>query len=357
MQLDRLALKDFRGFTALDLQPHPRFNVLWGENASGKTNLLEAIFWLATLRPIRARLRELVRFEQPAASAEGWINQDGLIHHLAVETQGGERIAKREGKRVDVADYFGALAVILFTPEDVLIIRGPPADRRRLLDRAIFTRRPAYLSDVIHFKRALDARNRLLKEGAADAHLEAFEISLAAYSARLVAARQAYVEALAPRFQVAFSAIMGEEIEATLRYRPSLEAEAPAAFEAAWREDRPRDRQRGFTQRGPQLDDLSLRVQDRPARAFASQGQQRALILALKIAEIDLLQALARRPVLLLDDVSSELDPRRSARLFDFLAAFEGQVFITTTDRAFIPITSDAQSWRLSHGEVRHSGG
>ena len=118
--------------------------------------------------------------------------------------------------------------------------------------------------------------------------------------------------------------------------------------------DRQRDRQRGFTQRGPHTDDLSFGLGDRSARSYASQGQQRAMILALKIAEIGLLQKqFGRTPVLLLDDVSSELDPQRNARLFEFLGQFEGQVFITTTDPNFLRIDTDKRIWQVTDGQLK----
>mgnify|MGYP000740064167 CR=1 FL=1 len=122
---------------------------------------------------------------------------------------------------------------------------------------------------------------------------------------------------------------------------------------ALWREDRGRDRERGFTQRGPHVDDLKLSLHDRPAKAYASQGQQRAMVLAMKIAEIETLEAdHGRSPVLLLDDVSSELDPERNARLFEFLNRYEGQAFVTTTDRSFLRIDAPARVWTVRCGGV-----
>lgn len=354
MLVTRLALRDFRNFTEAELRPHPRFNVICGENGQGKTNLLEALYWLATLRPLRAtRLRELVRWGQRATRVEGEVRRDGLDHQLAVEVREGERLALREGKNQKAAQYFGALAVVLFTPDDVGLVRAAPADRRRFLDRAIFTGRPAHLADVVAYRRALDGRNALLRDNAADALVEVYEHTLATQGARLMAARRAYVERLAPRFAAIVAAIAGEALAIELAYRPSLDHEDADALAALWAEDRARDRDRGFTQRGPHADDLALSLLDRAARNYASQGQQRAIVLALKIAEIQLLEDQHRcTPVLLLDDVSSELDPRRNARLFEFLAAFEGQVFITTTDAAFLKIDADRRTWRITAGAV-----
>lgn len=355
MKISRLALRDFRNIAAAEIEPHPRFNVVCGENGQGKTNLLEAIYWLSTLRPLRAsRLRELVRWGQKTTRVDGTVELDGLEHRLAVAVEDGERRALREDKNTRAADYFGTLAVVMFTPDDVGLVRGSPDGRRRFLDRAIFTGRPTHLADVVAFKRALDGRNRLLRENAADALLEAYELTLANRAARLMASRRAYVEALAPRFAEIVGAVAGAELGVKLAYRPSLAVgEEPEALFEAWVADRGRDRERGFTQRGPQADDLGFALLDRSARNYASQGQQRAIVLGMKIAEIQLLEERRQcTPVLLLDDVSSELDPRRNARLFDFLGAFEGQVFITTTDAAFLKIDADRHVWRVAAGVV-----
>jgi DNA replication and repair protein RecF len=356
VHLESISLRDFRNVPLADLDLHPRFNVLAGDNGQGKTNLLESVYWLSTLRPFRAsRLRELVRWGQPGCRVRGVSTGDGLQHRLSCGVDGNERIAEREGKRCRAADYFGALSVVLFTPEDVGLVRGPPSDRRRFLDRAIFTGRPSHLSDVLGYRRALEGRNRLLRESAPDDLVAAFEGPLAAAGARLVEARRAYVDALRPGFETTFAAVMGAELVGRLEYRPGLNTD-PAGAEAlasAWAEDRERDRQRGFTQRGPHTDDLGLKLLERPARAYASQGQQRTMVLALKIAEIGLLEAQhSVSPVLLLDDVSSELDPGRNERLFEFLEGYGGQVLITTTNPQVLRIGAQQRTFLVRAGAV-----
>ena len=360
MHLESISLRDFRNVPQADLDLHPRFNVLAGDNGQGKTNLLEGVYWLATLRPFRAtRLRELVRWGQPGCRVRGVSYADGLQHRLVCAVDGNDRVAEREGKRCRAAEYFGGLSVVLFTPEDVGLVRGAPSDRRRFLDRAIFTGRPSHLSDVLGYRRALEGRNRLLREAAPDDLVAAFEGPLAAAGARLVAARRAYVDALRPAFEATFAAVMGAELAGQVEYRPGLSPDAAGdeagaeALALAWAEDRERDRQRGFTQRGPHTDDLGLRLLDRSARAYASQGQQRAMVLALKIAEIGLLEAQhSVSPVLLLDDVSSELDPGRNERLFEFLEGYGGQVLITTTDPQVLRIGAEQRTFLVRAGTV-----
>ncbi len=357
MHLTHLRVHDFRNLATVELTPNPRFNVLVGANGQGKTNALASIYWLATLRTLRARrLREVVRWGEKASRVDGRVHRDGLEHRLGVALLDGQRVSFREEKRARTSDYFGVLEVVVFTPDDVGLVRGTPEARRHYLDRAIFTGRPAHLADVLAYRRALDGRNRLLREQAPDSLLEAFELALAGAAARLVAVRHDYVERLAERFERACAAIAGPELGARLGYRPSLPLDGAAPVEsmaAAWAADRGRDRERGFTQRGPHADDLTFKLGERAARFYASQGQQRAMVLALKIAEIEALEAVAgHAPVLLLDDVSSELDPERTERLFDFLEGFAGQVFITTTDRAFLRIKGEQTVWRVHAGVV-----
>jgi len=354
MRLTTIDARDFRNLAEVELLPHRRFNVLVGENGQGKTSFLEAVYWLATLRAFRAsRPRELLRMGTEANRVSGEVLGGGLIHRLEVRLTGAKREARREGKPVKPAAYFGTLAVILFTPEDVGLVRGPPGDRRRFLDRAVFNTRARHLDDAVAYKRALTSRNALLRDGADADMLQAYEGVLAHHGALMATARRAYVDALAPGFARAFAAIMGEQPVASLELRPDVEDADEATLADVWQAERERDRQRGFTRRGPHADDLELLLDGRPARVNASQGQQRALVLALKIAEIDLLRTdHGITPVLLLDDVSSELDPRRNARLFDFLASFDGQVFITTTDLVFLPIEAERQVFQVEAGRI-----
>ncbi len=360
MHLTHLRIRDFRNLRDVEIEPHSGFNVLEGENGQGKTNLLESLFWLAALRPLRAsRLRELVAWGAEGTRVDGTVAHEGLEHRLSVAVRGGERVALREGKALKAAAYFGALSVVVFVPGDVGLVRGPPEDRRRFLDRAVFTGRPAHLADILAYRRALVGRNKLLRDGAGDMLFDAYEQALADAGARVHVARRAYVERLSQGFEKAFAAILDDDrISASVHYRPGVEVEGDpaAALVAAWQAGRTSDRQRGFTQRGPHTADLVLRLHDRSARNYASQGQQRAMVLALKIAEVELLEELTGvAPVLLLDDVSSELDRRRNAGLFSFLDSFGGQVFITTTDASFLRIETDRRVWCVDAGAVTAS--
>ncbi|HEY0839368.1 MAG TPA: DNA replication/repair protein RecF [Vulgatibacter sp.] len=341
MRLLELRLRDFRNIESAHLEIGPRATVIVGPNGQGKTNLLEAAWLLATLRPLRAsKLSELVRFGAKRCRVEGLFAFGGSRREFAVSIEDGARQAWVDGKKVrDLDEYFGGVSVVAFTPDDLALVKGGPEGRRRALDRAVFNRFPGYLAESRDYGRALRSRNRLLREGAASEMIEAFDPPLARLGARLTSRRLALVKELAPRFEEVLGRLGEGKLDGELRYAPKI-AEGAATEEAIAQnlEEElarrlPRDRERGFTGAGPHADSLGIQLGGRPARLYASQGQQRAIVLALKIAEIEnLRQSHGYQPLLLLDDVSSELDRARNEQLMRYLAGMEGQVILTTTD-------------------------
>ncbi len=364
MRLLSLQIQDFRNLAAVALAPSPRTTVLVGQNGQGKTNLLEAIYFLATLKPLRAtRLQELIRFGAARALVSGRFEGPGGERTLAVQLGDGARTASLDGKVQDRFDeYFEGLAAVSFTPDDLLLVKAGPEGRRRFLDRAAFNRWPAVLGEARDYVRALRARNAALRRGDADVEAS-FREPLARAGARLLARRRALMTELAPRVEAAFREISGPAAPvAALEYRAAsgirtdgTEAELVARLEAALAARLERDRERGFTSVGPHADDATLALGGKGARFYGSQGQQRALVLALKIAEIENLRATLRRPpLLLLDDVSSELDPAKNAFLLAYLASLPGQAFLTTTDERLLGAAAGPESvfHRVENGAV-----
>lgn len=284
----------------------------------------------------------------------------GLQHHLEVSTDGDRSYPLREGKARGNRNYFGALSVVSFTPHDLDLVRGQPELRRRFLDRAIFNEQSAHLDAVLRYQKALARRNAFLKDGSEVQLIRAYEATLAEVGARLIMSRASYIHSLASTYSHILHGIGG--FSGTLSYKLGIPVSDPLAstpqiiqqqLMSYWDQHRQSDMQRGFTQRGPHNDDLVLRIQDRSAKSFASQGQQRAIVLALKIAQIESLsERLQSRPILLLDDVSSELDRGRATQLFRFLQRFDGQVFLTTTHEDFIPLYEDRKLWRIVAGQI-----
>lgn len=356
MLLLRLHLEDFRNLSSVELIPSPRASITVGQNGQGKTNLLEAVYFLATLKPLRAnKLSELVRFGAERARITGRFLIGGAEREISVEVSEGQRQAFVDGKKApSLEEYFGGVSVVAFTPDDLEVIKGGPDLRRTFLDRAVFNRFPGFLKESRDYARALKSRNRLLKVGAEPSYLSAFDETLCKVAARVWLRRRALLAEVAPRAVAAFGSIGRTEFPARFSYSPAhlsldfdqaTEESLQAAMSETLSARMARDVERGFTSVGPHADDLQIHLGDRAARAFASQGQQRALVLAWKIAEIEnLKEAHGFLPLLLLDDVSSELDPERNAYLMSYLFQSGAQVFLTTTDATLVDKAAGADS-------------
>lgn len=404
MLIRAVTAEGYRNLGPIALTPHSRFNVLHGDNGQGKTNLLEAVYVLATLRSFRtSRLDELVRFGLDGSTLRARVEHRGIerIFGVDIGLSPPKKQALCDGKAARTSDYFGGFNVVLFAPEDLRLPKGPPAGRRRFLDRAIWNTFPGYLDEARLYERVLRSRNALLRQSQEghgkrrpkptsteaeqpeaakpaaspetnseatlldrEALLDIYDQRLAQAGSHLIARRRRYLDTLAPQVAAAFTAITGprEPHKVLLRYAPSLrltettsDSELAGMLLTQLQRDRRRDLLRGFTHSGPHADDWILDLDGRAAEQHASQGQTRALVLALKIAEIEHLgRLLGDPPVLLLDDVSSELDAEKNAALFSFLRGSPSQVFITTTSPSHIQIApgDDRQDFAIRAGII-----
>jgi DNA replication and repair protein RecF len=365
--LEEVALRSFRNLRDPRVELSPRTTVLYGQNGQGKTNFLEACYLLCTLRPLRAqKLIELVRLGAKEASfVNGRFALPGGHREVEVEISAQGRAARVDHKRIaDPDELYGGLATVAFTPDDLAVVKEGPEGRRKLLDRAVQNRHPAHLADAREYVKALRSRNQLLRQGADEALLTSFDGPLARLGAKLRQRREGLLRELLPHAERAFAEVARGESPLRIEYlaagRDSDDlADAGETLEgrlgAALLRRLPRDRERGYTSVGPHADDLGLWLGEKSARLYASQGQARAVVLALKIGEIENLRASqGRAPLLLLDDVSSELDPQRSAFLMAYLSALEGQVVLTTTDPRLVAggLKGDALFRSVSGGAI-----
>jgi len=338
VRLTRLVVDRFRNLDPTDLTVDAPFVVLHGPNAQGKTNTLEAIHLLATLKPLRGRrVRDLVCWGEREAALAGWVTHQGLSRHYRVDLGPDGRTAKLDGKRPDdLADYFAGVRAITFTPADERVISGSPGRRRDWIDRATFTAQPAHLVRVRTYRRALDQKAALLRRGRADpSYLEVLDDQLAQLGAELAHRRAEMLTELMPHVRSLHERIAGSDAQVSLRYHTTATGssvdERRASLRARLAEVHDREVQRGTTLAGPQLDDVKVQLDDHAARTFGSRGQVRSLVLALKLAELVAARARGEVPLFLVDDVSSELDRQRTGRLVELLADLGAQVFVTTT--------------------------
>ncbi len=352
-----------RNLGPLQLEPRERFNVFSGDNGQGKTNLLEAIFVIASLRSFRtSRLADVIAFGAERARLGARVRKDDMVRVYEVEVAPGTRKVMLDGKAVrPLARYFGGFNVVVFTPEDLALPRGAPADRRRFLDRGVFNLRPDYLATAQDYERVLKTRNTVLRQagdGAIDRRrledlLAVYDPQLARLGAQVSAARQAFVSVVQDELAAAFAAITRTERRATVRYAIRAAAASEDALLAALLAARAKDLATSATQVGPHRDDLAFELDGRDAGAYASQGQLRAIMLAWKTAELAVLaRAHGDSPILLLDDVSSELDPQRNEYLFDHLAGLAGQCFITTTHPGHVLLRQHRADYRMAAGQI-----
>lgn len=343
MLLHRLELSDFRNYPALGVDFDSRKVILLGENAQGKTNVLEAIGLLALGRSPRAsRDADLVRFgtEQAILRARLTRQTGELALDMLIRT-GGKRAFRLNGlPQRRLADVLGRLLVVLFRGEDLQLVKGGPAERREFLDTMLVQLSGAHHTQLADLGRVVTQRNHTLKalsDGrGARGVLEAFDEQLVALSLGIWGRRHRLVEALSPLVASSHAAIAEGREALSLRYMPAVPFEGPPEgwepqLRSALAAQRGAEFARGQTLVGPHRDDLELLIDGRPARTFGSQGQQRTVVLALKLGELTYLQrATGEAPVLLLDDVLAELDVRRQNALLASIGE-DVQTFVTST--------------------------
>ncbi len=340
-----------------------------GDNGQGKTNLLEAIFVVSTLRSFRtSKLTDLIGFGAARAKLGARVLKDEMtrVYEVELATDARKQVLL-DGKAVrPLARYFGGFNVVVFTPEDLAIPRGSPGDRRRFLDRSVFTHSPDYLGVAADYDKVLRQRNAVLKKAGGQGNerapismrqlddlLAVYDQQLAQLAMATLSARLEFVALLAPELRAAFAAITRTPRVAGLRYQPRLACASVEQMLEQLAAARMKDLATSATQVGPHRDDILLEIDGHEAGSFASQGQLRAIMLAWKTAELAILgRTHGDLPILLLDDVSSELDQARNEFLFEHLAKLAGQCFITTTDGRHVLVREDRADFRIQNGRI-----
>ena len=337
MYLARLRLRDFRNYARLDADFAPGMQLLLGDNAQGKTNILEAIYLMATLRSFRGvGGAPMIRHGQKGYFVGSKVVSQGE-HEIKMYWSARERNLTLDGQPVRrLTDYLGVLRVVVFCTEDLQLVKGPAGGRRRFLDLLLSQTHRTYLPLRQRYTVALRSRNALLRQSLRDeAALESFSGELVKLGEEIIRLRRELAPKLSPLARLAYRRISNDAEELRLDYQPSVKKD----FAVELAQSRQRERACGWTLVGPHRDDVQLLVNDRSAAQFGSEGQKRTLAIALKMAQAEYLTGIhGSPPILLIDDVMGELDVKRRSGFLPLLERAEqarGQVFMTATEESW----------------------
>lgn len=361
MNITEIFFKDWRNLADVQLRLEDATNIFHGRNAQGKTNILEAINFASLLRSRAGKESELIRWGQSAAILRINFCKAGVAHVLAIEiSKEHRRRILLDANPIRPRELLGKLNSVLFSPEDLFMFKGSPATRRKFLDAQISQAVPVYFLELTRCTRLIEVRNALLKrirDGAANiAELDLWDEQLAFTAEKLVGKRLAAVDklnVLANDMQKKISA-QSEELSVVYELR-GLDSREDLAenFLRQLRSRRLKDVRNGATSLGPHLDDLKFTVNGHELKLFGSQGQLRTAALALKLSELQFIRSITGEyPLLLLDDVMSELDASRRELLLEFLRREQIQTLITATDRAYFSPQSFGKFFSVEAGAL-----
>lgn len=356
MKITGLSALNFRNLEGVEIGPGERFNVISGENGEGKSNLLELIDYIGRLCSFRgAKTAELIRYDKNVSEFRSKVRgkHGNKEHRITIDRERSRRVAI-DGKRPrSKADYFREIQTVVFHPGSVFISAGAADQRRAFTDRILEQLDPIYGLMLEDYNRALKSRNRLLREERPNIEAITTYNEILASSGEVIGkVRAELVDRIGPETEKAFREISMEKVTLKMKYQPRVQPTVEKILEALEKSLK-RDIARGFTAEGPHADEIGFEINSANVRKFASQGQQRAVVLALKVAELNEIEKRTGEvPILLLDDVSSELDRGANRRFFEVLSEIEGQVFLTTTHREFIELKRERTDFEVKNGIV-----
>lgn len=356
MRINKLQISEFRNFKKATIEPSHNFNLFYGLNGHGKTNVLEAIFLLGSPRSFRnGKQHELIMHDKKTAVVKGEVESNRVTSSILFTLEQAGRRVEINGKGIARAsELHGKLNAVVFSPDDTGMVRNGPDSRRRYLDRAAYMVDIQYLHCWHDYHRILKQRNNLLKKSDTTG-LDIWTEQLATSGAEVIERRQHFVSVLNERLKRHYASISDGREVAEITYRPegikaSDRSEIKTELLELFNRHAKNDERYGTTTCGPHRDDLVFTLNGKLLKSFGSQGQQKSFVLALKMAEIEYLEEIfGESPILLLDDMSSELDVQRSRNFLNSLSKEDIQVFITTTERSPALLDSAAQNYSVFH--------
>ena len=357
MYIQSIDLFNYRNYESLSMEFDRETNILFGDNAQGKTNILESVYLCGTSRSHRtARDREMIRFGQKEAHIRANVVKDEMTCRIDIHLhQGRSKGIAINGMPVRKAsDLFGLLGIIFFSPEDLNIVKNGPAERRNFINAELSQIDRIYLSDLTNYNKALNQRNSLLRDPSRQTDLkgtmDVWDEQLLFYGRKIIGRRKKFIEDLIPVVMKIHRRLSGGREDLLLAYEPSVD---DRRFEEELFISRDRDMRMGTTGVGPHRDDLRLAIGGLDIRKFGSQGQQRTCALALKLAEIQMMEiSRGEKPVLLLDDVLSELDSGRQNYLLESINDIQTIITCTGLDEFVKNRISVHRVYEISNGQA-----
>ncbi len=364
MRISRLHLEQFRNIESLSVFPCETVNIIYGDNAQGKTNLLEAIWLLSGAKSFRgAKDADLIRFGESRALIESDFFCAGRQQTSKIQLEGKKTAWLNDIRQDSITAFAGIFTTVVFSPSHLGLVKDGPAGRRKFLDTSICQITPRYIGMIGQYQRILLQRNTLLKDiSYASALLDTLDIwdeKLSALGGVIIRMRMEYTRRLQKEAEDIYKGISMERESFSLDYRPfelpvqegQTQREISSLLLEKMMQNRSEDLRSGSTGIGPHRDDLEISINGRSVRSFGSQGQQRSSVLALKLAESRCIgDILGERPVILLDDVMSELDQNRREYLLNHLTG--SQIFITCCDKGYFSQLEGGRIFRMEHGQL-----
>ena len=359
MILKSITLKNFRTYKAQSLSFHKKFNLIYGNNAQGKTNLLESIYFLCSFRPFKqVKTEDLITFGENNAGIKGEIQSENDFNEIYISLVKGKKTVRLNGKIVyRLSKYVGRFNVVLFLPSDLRIIKGAPSIRRNYIDALISNLQIEHIKDLKDYSKTLSHRNAILSksQNISESGLEVWDENLAEIGSRLVKRRINIIRTLKRELNNVYNSTSGVDSEINIKYRANYDmtGNISESIKSFLKTNFSKDKLRGYTSVGPHRDVITFSIDDNDASSFASQGESKNLVLAIKASEISLFEKYkGKKPILLLDDITSELDKNRKSFLFNLLEEYAGQVFVTSTAVDEIPYKGDKKVFEVTKGRA-----
>lgn len=357
MIIKSLDLNDYRNYRILGIEFHEGTNILYGDNAQGKTNILEAIYVSSTTKSHKAsKDREIINFDADEAHIRTVINKDNIDTKIDMHLRASKsKVIAIDGTKIKkAADLLGILNVVFFSPEDLNIIKNGPGERRRFVDMELCQLDSFYLYNLSNYNKIINQRNKLLKDMYFNPSLRdtlnIWDSQLISYGSKIIERRFTFADQICEILQKYHNKLSGGRENIVIKYEPNVSIDEYATKMANAQD---RDISAKMTTIGPHRDDFSFLVNDVDIRKYGSQGQQRTAALSLKLSEIELVKKITKdKPVLLLDDVLSELDSNRQNYLLDCIGDIQTIISCTGLDDFVNDNFRIDRTFRVSNGEV-----